>query len=81
VCTCTRTHPQIHTEYVCACVYAWERSELSQHWFIYVIVPHFHFSNDVKYFWPVVDGGGYSAVRLKTLRGSVTVWTAGARRF
>jgi len=54
---------------------------LSQHGVIYVIVPHFGFRHDVRYLLPVVDGGEYSAVRLKTLRGSVTVWTAGARRF
>jgi len=70
-----------HRECVCACVYAWEKSELSQHGVIYVTVPHFVFRNNVKYLLPAVGAGGYSAVRLTTLQDSVAVWTAGTRRF
>jgi len=54
---------------------------LSQHGVIYVIVPYFGFRHDVKYLLPAVGARGYSTVRLTTLRGSVTVWTAGAARF
>jgi hypothetical protein len=42
-----------------------------------VIVPHFGFTNHVKYLLPAVDASGYSAVRLTALQGGVTVWTAG----
>jgi hypothetical protein len=78
-----RTHTHTHgmCVCVCVCVCVCMGKELIVTTWCYVIVSHFGFRHDVKYVLPVGDGGGYSAGRRKTLRGSVTVWTAGARRF